>query len=146
MPEYNLKRAHLTFWGILFVAGFLFIEFQNDHLPVDFIDPKNSSLHYSLCVATVFATLACTFAALRLPALKYFRHRIRNSKTEKALRHYTTLCTLRALLLDTTFIIGTITYFGTSYAISAKYCLLISAIAIIFCLPGQKEFHKLHTT
>ena len=52
---------------------------------------------------------------------------------------------MRALLLDTTFIIGTITYFGTSYAISAKYCLLISAIAIIFCLPGQKEFHKLHT-
>lgn len=137
-----IRDSRFFFFAILILLIGLFLAFDNAWLPVGFIHSVDT---YALSVITVALTLSGTYIVLSW--IKYLKYWQRSSwwSMYSVGRRYIVWTSVRTLLL---FVMGTwnvTVYFGSAdYATSSKYCILITLIAALFCIPGRSEYERFY--
>jgi cellobiose-specific phosphotransferase system component IIC len=76
-------------------------------------------------------------------SLESIRRQISTASEGNALKIYAKWANIRSVILGVMLMLGIVVYYATSYQSSAKYCVLISLIAVVFCMPGQSEFDRI---
>jgi cellobiose-specific phosphotransferase system component IIC len=140
-----MKKVRLVFWGVLLLVVVVFALHEYEILPIEYVGDGQVGLLYILDMLSLICSLGGTFVVLKLMALERVRRQISTASEEKALQIYAKWANIRSVILGIMLLVGIVVYYATSYQSSAKYCVLISLIAVVFCMPGQSEFDRIYT-
>lgn len=140
----SVRNSQFIFIAMLSLLAGLFLAFDTAILPCGFV--RGNDTGYTLGVTTVILTMGGTFISLSW--IKYLRWWQRSAwwTASSAGKRYMVWTTMRTCLL---FVMGawniTVYFGGAGYATSAKYCILITLIAALFCIPGRSEYDRFKT-
>ena len=138
-----MKKVRLIFAGTLLLVAVVFALHEYEILPVEYVGEGQVGLLYALDMLSIICSLGGTFLVLKLMSLESIRRQISTASEENALKIYAKWANIRSVILGVMLMVGIVVYYATSYQSSAKYCVLISLIAVVFCMPGQSEFDRI---
>ena len=138
-----MKKVRLICAGTLLLVAVVFALHEYEILPVEYVGEGQVGLLYALDMLSIICSLGGTFLVLKLMSLESIRRQISTASEGNALKIYAKWANIRSVILGVMLMVGIVVYYATSYQSSAKYCVLISLIAVVFCMPGQSEFDRI---
>ena len=138
-----IKKVRWIYVSVLLATVVVFALHEYNILPVEYVGEQQTGLQYALDMVSIVLSLGGTFLVLKLMALESIRRQIAALPEEKAVLVYAKWANIRSAILGTMLLVGIVIYYATSYQSSAKYCVLISLIAAVFCVPGKGEFERI---
>lgn len=132
-----IRQSQVLFClALLLVLSLLFL-FEMELLPTDYVSSRQAIYYQN--VAVVAVTLGGTYFCLRLMSHARVRAYLDKGGAGDRKRRYRNVANLRTFTLLLMSLVDLQANYGSSYGSSARYCLLICAIAALFCMPGSRE-------
>lgn len=138
-----IRRSQYIYIGTLLSALLFWFLNLYEILPVEYLSNDMKETLYVLDIVSIILSLGGTFLALRLMVIRKVKNLIVTPSMNEALGIYCKWANIRSAILGIMLLAGIAIYYASAYNTSAKYCILISMIATVFCVPGKEEFEKL---
>lgn len=142
MKTSDYKKERMVYYAVWVVAFLWALLSETEILPSDYL-PDDPQSDYYFSLLDIVLTLGGTFLALRVMASASVRKKMKAEAEEKARQTYRRCCGLRTALLALALSADLTVYYGLSVNSSAKYCLLIAFLALLFCRPSSEEYDRL---
>lgn len=128
----NLKFTRIVYFSLWLLLLVYVLLTESEVLPRGYVK-ADVSLEYILHILCVALTFSATWMALRLFSIKSVRHTLKVKP-----RHIPTFNLVRIGILGTAIFFNALIYYALDSSATPLYCLLITLIGFIFCLPKEE--------
>lgn len=126
--NHSLVFPRVLYFSIWIIVGLLALLFETDVLPGGVVK-ADVQIEYALHMLCVVLTLAAIPGALKLFSIQ----------KGKGTTPLSQMCLLRIGLMALPIFVNLIVYYALLSSTIPLYCLLISLLAFVFCLPGNSD-------
>lgn len=133
--------AHIFFW--VTTAAWAALSELN-LIPTDYA-ALSPSTAYTLDILSIVTAIGGGWMAMRLLSLDIIRRKIADTDLTAAATAYCRWAGVRTIAIGLSLWYNVVIYYACTSRTTAVYCLLIAAIASLFCLPSERDFTALRT-
>lgn len=138
MNNQNLRNIKVLWFAVAAVPALYMLLSETELIPTDFLSANESGV-YAIELLSVVLSLCGIWLALRLMSFSWVKRKVGSQTGCCPLSFW---YKLRLAIIGTPLWILPVLYYATSATSTPAYCLIITALAYLFCYPQETGTDK----